>query len=418
MSDFDGYLVSIDGSDLGSRPAALQMVRDVLDAQGREVIVSRWMASSLAGGVYRQAAQFAECSPRTLALLASCDLAERMEWEILPALRDGKIVLADRYLYRVALGLARDVDPEWLEVLCGAGPVPDLALHFPMNLAEAASVVDPTRLDLYEAGMDLGLTRDLPLSYRFYQERLVAAYGDWSRRHELAIHDCQTAEDALGQIDRLLGAAPAANQRRLSALRLLERSGADADNARQVARLAKVLFKMTQEFHQLLPAARDVLEVAALLHDLAGTVGMPHPMRSARRIKESQLEGFQQVELDQMAVLVAIHRAMEEETEAEGWFGELSVADQQTVRMLGPLLRLAIGLDASRSQTVRWIDATIHDGLFDLLLRAKSKAKLEVKAAVQRADLFEQAYGLHLAIDVDRKGPPPSGPRLEAAAAP
>jgi hypothetical protein len=66
---------------------------------------------------------------------------------------------------------------------------------------------------------------------------------------------------------------------------------------------------------------------------------------------------------------------------------------------------------------VRWIDATVHDGLFDLILRAKSKAKLEVKAAVQRADLFEQAYGLHLAIDVDRKGPPPTGPRLGTAAA-
>lgn len=417
MRSYDGYLISFDGPDQGSRATVLQAVRDILESQGREVVVSRWMTSSLAGGVYRPAAQLAELSPRTLALLAACDVAERMEWEILPALREGRIVLADRYLYRVALGTTREVDPEWLEVLCGAGPTPDLALHFPINLAEASAQLDPSRLDLYEAGMDLGLTRDLPLSFRFYQERIASAYREWSALHGIPVHDCQNTDQALALIETLLGTAPVVNQRRLAVLRLLELSGADATSARQVARLAKVLFKMTQEIHRLPPVERELLDYAALLHDTGDSAGAPHPMRSARQVRESGLEGFSQDELNKLAVLIAIHRAAEEQSEAERWLASLPPADQEAVRLLGPLLRLAIGLDASRSQTVRWIDATIHDGLFDLVLRARDKSKLEVKAAVQRADLFEQAYGLHLAIDVDRKGPPPTGPQLQAASA-
>jgi hypothetical protein len=113
-----------------------------------------------------------------------------------------------------------------------------------------------------------------------------------------------------------------------------------------------------------------------------------------------------------MAVLIAIHRATDENSAVEEWFRALSADHQRKVSLLGPLLRLADGLDATRKQSVRDLDATTHDGLFELVLRTRDKAKPEVKAAVQRADLFEQAYGLHLSIEVRRKGPPPAATEL------
>jgi exopolyphosphatase/pppGpp-phosphohydrolase len=158
------------------------------------------------------------------------------------------------------------------------------------------------------------------------------------------------------------------------------------------------------------------LEHACLLHDIGGSnLGEEHPLRSADHVRASRLEGFSRDELDAMAVLIAIHRAADEDSAVEEWFRALPADGQRNVSLLGPLLRLADGLDTTRKQTVRDLDATTHDGLFDLVLRTRDKAKPEVKAAVQRADLFEQAYGLHLSIDVQRKGPPPAGAELAPA---
>jgi dTMP kinase len=113
--------------------------------------VTRPMGATLAGEIYRSAAPLNELSPRTLVLVAASDMAERLEWEILPALKAGKVVLADRYVYRIVQGMARDLDEEWLEVLCAVAPRPDLVLHVG-DPTQNVSRLDLTTLDLYEAG--------------------------------------------------------------------------------------------------------------------------------------------------------------------------------------------------------------------------------------------------------------------------
>lgn len=408
---YPGLLIAFEGPEIGERPRAVEAVRNRLEAQGRQVLVSRWMGSALSGEVYRKAAVLYELSPRTLAMLAACDLAERMEWEILPALRSGMIVLADRYLYRVALGLARDVDPDWLEVLCGAGPVPDAVLHFPVAPRDVLLDNQTAQLDLYEAGMDLGMTHDLPLSYRLYQERLVEAYEEWAEQHGIALNDLPSADAAVQQVEALLGlAAERADRRRLAVADLLRTSGADPNHARQVARLARRLFELTADVHRLGRREQDLLEYACLVHDIGSEgTGEERPYRSARQLREAELDGFSDDERTAMAVLIAIHRATDSAAEVDDWLRSLPDDLQRSVALLGPLLRLADGLDATRRQSIRWLDATIHDGLFDIVLRSKEKGKQEIKMAVERAELFEQAYGLHLAIDVKRKGAPPAG---------
>ena len=168
----------------------------------------------------------------------------------------------------------------------------------------------------------------------------------------------------------------------------------------------------------MLRGGDELLEYACLLHDIGGSsLDGEHPFRSARLVKESRLELLGAEQVDAMAVLIAIHRALAEQSEVEPWLRALPDDVQRKVTLLGPLLRLADALDASRGQSVRGIEATIHDGLFDLVLRSKDKAKPEIKAAVQRADLFEQAFGLHLAIEVNRKGPPPAGAEMRVPSA-
>src|SRR5204862_5001221 len=150
----------------------------------------------------------------------------------------GTVVPADRCLYRVIRGMARDVDPDWLEVLCGAGPVPDAVLDFPVPLADLVAKLDPAQLDLYEAGMDIGMTHDLPLSYRLYQERLDEAYEEWAERHEVPLTDLTGPSTALTHVEALLALkSESLDRRRLNVLRLLEESGSDPFHARQVTRL-------------------------------------------------------------------------------------------------------------------------------------------------------------------------------------
>src|SRR3712207_5228710 len=163
------------------------------------------MGATLAGEIYRNAAPLNELSPRTLVLVAASDMAERLEWEILPALKAGKIVLADRYIYRIVQGMARDLDQDWLEVLCAFAPRPDLIFHYPIDPSAVTPKLDLTTLDLYEAGMDLGLTRDFPFSYQLYQERVSEAYEDWSTAHGIPLVTPSSMADLIGRSKSLAG---------------------------------------------------------------------------------------------------------------------------------------------------------------------------------------------------------------------
>src|SRR4051794_28264469 len=163
------------------------------------------MGATLAGGIYRSAAPLNELSPRTLVLVAASDTAERLEWEIMPALQAGKIVLADRYVYRIVQGMARDLDQEWLSVLCETAPHPDLIFLYQDDPSQHATRLDLTTLDLYEAGMDLGITRDVPFSYELYQERINEGYEDWAAAHRVELSRPTSTNSMVEEIERLVG---------------------------------------------------------------------------------------------------------------------------------------------------------------------------------------------------------------------
>ena len=110
--------------------------------------------------------------------------------------------------------------------------------------------------------------------------------------------------------------------------------------------------------HQLGAAELELLEAACLLHDVAGGSDLvEHPFRSARQVAETELDGFPPDERRAIAVLIAIHRATEAQGEVEGWLTSLPARLERSVQLLGPLLRLADGFDASRRQSVRAIEA-------------------------------------------------------------
>ena len=422
---YPGYLIAFEGPEGAGRREALAHARGALQARGQDVVVSRPMGATLAGEIYRNAAPLNELSPRTLVLVAASDLAERLEWEVLPALRAGKIVLADRYLYRVVQGMARDLDQEWLEVLCAFAPRPDLVFHFPTDPSAVSPKLDLTTLDLYEAGMDLGLTRDVPFSYQLYQERVLEGYEDWSTAHALPLVAPDTLAEMVNRIEAVAGLEVGDfNVRHHSVLELLHKHYHDPPHALQVAHLSLQLFDQLKPLHQLGAAEAELLEFGVLLHNVGeeGDEDRDRHVRTAQMVRDSALPGFSADELNAIGVLAAA-TTIQHHRELEAWLETVPHAYRETVRKLAPIVRLADGMDASHEQTVRWVEAIRDEGNRLLVrMQSRTKARTEVKATRDRAHLLQRVYGLEVEVVAERQGPPPStaepAPPIERLVAP
>jgi dTMP kinase len=411
---YPGFLIAFEGPDGAGRREALSQARGALQARGQDVVVTRPMGATLAGGIYRSAAPLNELSPRTLVLVAASDMAECLEWEILPALQAGKVVLADRYVYRTVLGLARDLDPDWLEVLCAVAPRPDLLFLFHDPEAVERSRPDLATVDLYEAGMDLGLTRDVPFSYQLYQQRVLEGYEDWAESHQIDLIQPRTMSEMVDRIETLVGIEVGdLNLRHQAVLDFVQKHYHDPPHALQTATLALQLFDQLRPLHGLGAPAAELFEFGVLLHNV-GEQGdeRDRHIRTAALIRESSLPGFSADELNVIGVLAAAH-TIHHQRELEAWLATVPSSSRPMVEKLAPLARLADGMDASHEQTVRWVEAILTgDGKLLVRMQSRTKAKAEVHATRERSHLIERVYGLEVEVVAERQGPPPATTNL------
>lgn len=407
---YPGYLIAFEGPEGAGRREALEHARAAIQARGHAVVVTRPLGATLAGEIYRSAAPLAGVSPRTLVLLTASDLAERLEWEILPALREGKVVLADRYVYRIVQGMARDLDPEWLEVLSAFGPIPDLVLHYYVPPSELCARLDPTTLDMYEAGMDLGLTRDIPFSYQLYHERIIDAYAQWAETHGVEMPRPESHAELVGRIERLLGLEAAdVKLRHQSVMQMMLKRYHDPAHAVQVSQLACQLFNQLKAFHHLSGHAQELLEFGVLLHNVGEEGGdeRNQHMRTAAMVRQSNLEGFSEAELNVIGALAAAH-TIQHQRELDAWLPTVPEEYRETLRLLAPIVRLADAMDASHEQAVRWVEAVPQEGKLLVRMQSRTKARTEIRVTRERAHLMERIYGLELEIIAERQGPPPA----------
>ena len=411
---YPGFLIAFEGPEGAGRREALAHARGALQARGQDVVVSRPMGATLAGGIYRSAAPLNELSPRTLVLVAASDMAERLEWEILPALQAGKVVLADRYVYRTVQGMARDLDPDWLEVLCAVAPRPDLVFLYHDEETVQRSRVDLATVDLYEAGMDLGLTRDVPFSYQLYQQRVLEGYEDWAEAHQIDLLRPESMSEMVERIEQLIGIEVGdLNVRHQAVLTMLQQHYHDPPHAMQTATLALQLFDQLKPLHGFGAQEAELFEFGVLLHNVgeAGEERDRH-IRTAALIRESELPGFTADELNVISVLAAAH-TIHHHRELEAWLATVPSQHRNLVEKLAPLARLADGMDASHEQTVRWVEAILADeGKLLIRMQSRTKAKAEVHATRERSHLIERVYGLEVEVIAERQGPPPATTQL------
>jgi len=125
--DWPGRLIAIEGADAAGRSTQVAMLEEWLERQRHPVLVTGLRRSALVGKLIARAKQGTRLGRRTLSLLYATDLADQLENRVIPALRAGFVVLADRYIYSaMARDLARGAEPEWLEQPYGFALRPDL----------------------------------------------------------------------------------------------------------------------------------------------------------------------------------------------------------------------------------------------------------------------------------------------------
>lgn len=176
--------------------------------------------------------------------------------------------------------------------------------------------------------------------------------------------------------------------RRASVQGLARRCNWSEDHARHVAKLALEIFDQSQELHGLDGEDRELLEYAALLHDIGEHVSPTgHHKHGAYLIRHGQLRGFTPEEVQLLAGIARWHRRGEPKASEE-----LPLVDVDRLRKLVAILRLADGLDRSRSQTVDAIDVRVGPSLVVLGLAATGDVELELWGARRKRELFEEVY--------------------------
>lgn len=174
-----GKLIVVEGIDGSGKSTQIDLLSKWLQSQGYSVYFSEWNSSALVKSTTKAAKKRKTFTPTTFSVLHCTDFADRWENSILPLLKAGVIVLADRYAFTAfARDVARGVDPNWVRNMYSFAFMPDAALYFRVPLEIAVDRITGARaaLKYYEAGMDLGLTDDINESFQLFQERILNEY--------------------------------------------------------------------------------------------------------------------------------------------------------------------------------------------------------------------------------------------------
>ena len=184
---YSGKLIVIEGTDGVGRSTHIALLRSWLEARGHAVIDTGMTRSVLAGRGITDAKRGHTLGRFTMQLFYATDFADRLENEMLPALRAGFIVLTDRYIYSaVARAIVRGASPEWVRALYGIALVPDLILYLRIRTAKelVTRVVESgRRFDFWESGMDLHLGEDFYDSFVAYQSRMLKEFDRMSEEY-------------------------------------------------------------------------------------------------------------------------------------------------------------------------------------------------------------------------------------------
>jgi dTMP kinase len=198
-SDLKGKLIAIEGTDGVGRSTHIEMLQEWLEVQGYGVVITGWTRSNLMSKTIEMAKAGNILDRWSLSLLYATDFADRLEHQIIPALRSGFVVLADRYIYTAfARDYVRSADRKWIRDVFGFSLIPDLVCYLRIDVETLAlRVIETTGMNYWESGMDLRLGTDLYDSFKKYQSLLIEEFDKMAMEFHFNVVDARKSPEEI-----------------------------------------------------------------------------------------------------------------------------------------------------------------------------------------------------------------------------
>jgi dTMP kinase len=209
IDGYPGKLIAIEGTDGVGRSTQITLLREWLEVQGYGVVETGWTRSQLMQPTIDLAKSSNTLNKLTFVLLYATDFADRLEKEIIPALKAGFIVLSDRYIYTaMARAGVRGVDRTWIRNLYGFAIAPHLVFYLKIDEKTLIRRVLQSRgMDYWESGMDLKIGDDIYESFRAYQRGLLREYASMADEFGFRMLDARRKIEVIqDELRRQIGA--------------------------------------------------------------------------------------------------------------------------------------------------------------------------------------------------------------------
>ena len=196
-AELKGKLIVLEGTDGVGRSTHIGLVKQWLENNGHAVLDTGMTRSALAGTSLKDAKEGHTLGRVTMTLFYATDLADRLENEMIPALRAGFVVLTDRYIFSLmARAIVRGADPEWIRDVYQFALVPDIVLYLRANIEDLVTrTIQSSGFNYWESGMDLHLGEDMYESFVEYQTRLLAEFDRMAEPYNFHIIEATTGID-------------------------------------------------------------------------------------------------------------------------------------------------------------------------------------------------------------------------------
>lgn len=227
-SELQGKLIVIEGPDAVGRSTQVRRLKPWLEEYGHAVLDTGMARSALAGKGIKVAKEGNTLGPITMTLYYATDFADRLENEIIPALRAGFVVLTDRYIFSImARAIARGENRAWIERTAGFALVPHAVLYMRAEVKDLISrvVVGRGAFDYWESGLDLHFGQDMYESFVRYQSRLIQVFDNMAKPYDFQTIDAsQSADRVFVSLQRAIAKVvemetPASRAARIKAVR-------------------------------------------------------------------------------------------------------------------------------------------------------------------------------------------------------
>jgi dTMP kinase len=202
LDELSGWLIVIEGTDGVGRSTHISRLRQHLEQLGYAVAETGLSRSDLANRGLRIAKQGNTLGTNAFNLYYATDFADRLERQIIPALRAGFVMLTDRYVYSlIARAIVRGAHPDWIKRVFSFSLKPDAVFHLRIEVADLVPrVLEAGGFDYWESGMDIPLGEDLYESFVEYQQRIITQLDSLGRDYGFQTLDATRPVDEVAEV--------------------------------------------------------------------------------------------------------------------------------------------------------------------------------------------------------------------------